>query len=46
VLVDFNRAVNPACAYNPSFPCPIPPKANWLPFAVPAGERAFLSGPP
>lgn len=43
VMVDFNRAVNPACAYNPTLPCPIPPQVNWLPFAVPAGERAFVS---
>lgn len=39
--IDFNRAVNPYCAYNPNLPCPIPPRSNWLPFAVPAGERAF-----
>jgi len=39
--IDFNRAVNPYCAYNPNLPCPIPPKRNWLPFAVLAGERAF-----
>jgi uncharacterized protein (DUF1684 family) len=39
--IDFNRAVNPFCAYNPNLPCPIPPKANWLPFPVAAGEKGY-----
>jgi uncharacterized protein (DUF1684 family) len=41
LLIDFNRSVNPYCAYNPTLPCPIPPRSNWLSFEVPAGEKAY-----
>ena len=37
VLLDFNRAYNPPCAYNPFTLCPIPPKQNHLDVAVTAG---------
>lgn len=37
-LLDFNRAYNPFCAYNPDYICPLPPEQNRLPFAVAAGE--------
>lgn len=37
VLLDFNRAYNPPCAYNPFTLCPIPPKQNHLDLAVTAG---------
>ena len=40
-LLDFNRAYNPYCAYNPSYVCPLPPAQNHLPFAVMAGERSY-----
>jgi uncharacterized protein (DUF1684 family) len=39
VLLDFNKAYNPPCAFNPHTLCPIPPKQNRLDFAVRAGER-------
>lgn len=39
VLLDFNMAYNPYCAYNAEYSCPIPPKQNHLPIAVAAGER-------
>ena len=40
VEVDFNRAYNPLCAYNPDgFNCTLPPDENRLPFAVEAGEK-------
>ncbi len=40
VEVDFNRAYNPLCAYNPDgFNCTLPPEENRLPFAVEAGEK-------
>ncbi|GAB3571047.1 DUF1684 domain-containing protein [Spirosoma luteolum] len=39
VILDFNTAYNPYCAYNPSFACPLPPAENTLPVAVRAGER-------
>lgn len=41
VILDFNQAWNPLCAYSPYFHCPLPPRSNWLPFAIPAGERAY-----
>ena len=37
-VLDFNRAYNPFCAYNPEYICPLPPEQNRLPFAVRAGE--------
>jgi len=40
-LIDFNRASNPYCAYDTTYSCPIPPKENWLDFAVQAGEKAY-----
>jgi len=39
-LIDFNRAYNPTCAYNPTWECPYPPPANRLKIAVHAGEKA------
>lgn len=41
VILDFNRAENPPCAFTPYATCPLPPRANFLPIAIPAGERAF-----
>ncbi|MEW5982643.1 MAG: DUF1684 domain-containing protein [Acidobacteriota bacterium] len=38
-VVDFNRAFNPFCAYNPDYDCPFPPPRNRLPVPVRAGER-------
>jgi uncharacterized protein len=38
-VVDFNRAYNPYCYYNPTYDCPYPPKDNRLPIAIRAGER-------
>ena len=40
-IVDFNRAHNPFCAYDPEFVCPLPPPENRLACRVPAGERDF-----
>ena len=42
-IVDFNRAVNPYCAYDEEFSCPLPPSENWLPFPIPAGEMTYLA---
>lgn len=39
VLIDFNRAYNPPCAFTAYATCPLPPKQNWLPLAVEAGEK-------
>jgi hypothetical protein len=41
VVLDFNEAYNPYCAYNDAWACPLPPPENWLTVAVRAGERAF-----
>ena len=44
VVVNFNRAYNPPCAFTPYATCPLPPKQNWLPIRVEAGEKAFAGG--
>lgn len=41
VVLDFNRAENPSCAFTPFATCPLPPKENRLPFAVTAGEKNY-----
>lgn len=41
VLLDFNRAYNPPCAFTDSATCPRPPAANRLPFPVSAGEKKY-----
>jgi len=41
VVLDFNRAINPPCAYTPYTTCPLPPPQNRLPIAIPAGEMAY-----
>jgi len=41
ILLDFNLAYNPSCAYNTGFACPIPPPENRLPVEVKAGEKTY-----
>ena len=41
VVIDFNKAYNPYCAYAEGFSCPFPPKENILPVAIRAGEKTF-----
>lgn len=41
VLVDFNMAYNPYCAYNERWSCPIPLRENRLSIRVEAGEKNF-----
>lgn len=41
VVLDFNKAYNPYCAYAPGYQCPIPPKENKLTVAIRAGEKVF-----
>jgi uncharacterized protein len=44
VMLDFNKAYNPYCAYvSGVYNCPIPPKENALPVAIKAGEKAFTT---
>lgn len=37
LLLDFNRAYNPYCAYNSTYSCPVPPAENQLRVAIRAG---------
>ncbi len=37
-VLDFNKAYNPPCAFNDFATCPLPPRGNYLDFAIPAGE--------
>jgi hypothetical protein len=39
VVLDFNKAENPPCAFTPYATCPVPPKENALPIRIEAGER-------
>jgi hypothetical protein len=41
VLLDFNFAYNPSCAYDPSWACPLAPPESRLAAPVAAGERTF-----
>jgi uncharacterized protein (DUF1684 family) len=41
VVLDFNRAYNPPCAYTPYATCPLPPPQNRLDAAIRAGEKNY-----
>jgi uncharacterized protein (DUF1684 family) len=41
VELDFNKAYNPPCAYNPYTTCPLPLPGNRLQIAIPAGEKLY-----
>lgn len=41
LIIDFNRAYNPYCAYNYKYSCPIVPLENDLKVAVKAGVKKF-----
>jgi len=41
VVLDFNKAYNPPCAFTPFATCPLPPPRNRLDVAIRAGERAY-----
>jgi uncharacterized protein (DUF1684 family) len=41
LVVDFNKAYNPYCAYTSGYNCPLPPKENLLTVAVYAGEKNY-----
>ncbi|WP_336632867.1 MULTISPECIES: DUF1684 domain-containing protein [unclassified Microbacterium] len=38
IVLDFNFAYNPSCAYDPAWACPLAPAGNVLDVPVPAGE--------
>lgn len=39
LIVDFNFAYNPSCAYDPSWSCPLAPPGNTVRDEIPVGER-------
>jgi len=41
VVLDFNKAYNPPCAFTPYATCPLPPKQNHLPVRIEAGELNY-----
>jgi len=41
LVIDFNKAYNPYCAFTSGYSCPIPPKENDLEVAIRAGEMNF-----
>jgi uncharacterized protein (DUF1684 family) len=43
VVLDFNRAYNPPCAFTPFATCPLPPPENRLDLAVEAGEKTYAA---
>jgi len=44
VIVDFNKAYNPPCAFTPYATCPLPPVQNRLPIRIEAGEKKYAGG--
>lgn len=42
ILLDFNKAYNPYCAFAEGYACPIPPAENKLLIEIKAGEKSFL----
>ena len=41
IVLDFNMAYNPSCAYNANFACVLPPEENGLDAGIRAGEKDF-----
>nr|WP_298345481.1 DUF1684 domain-containing protein [uncultured Algibacter sp.] len=41
MIIDFNKAYNPYCAYNDKYSCPIVPRKNYLKTRIEAGVKAF-----
>ena len=39
MVIDFNKAYSPPCAFTKFATCPLPPRQNRLPFAIEAGEK-------
>ncbi|PWI30436.1 hypothetical protein DI383_08295 [Flavobacteriaceae bacterium LYZ1037] len=42
LIIDFNTAYNPLCAYNEKYSCPIVPRENYLNIEVKAGVKDFV----
>ncbi len=43
MVLDFNMAYHPSCAYNEKFVCILPPRENMLDVEIRAGEKNFKS---
>ena len=41
IIIDFNTAYNPYCAYNEKYSCPIVPRENYVETEIKAGVKAF-----
>lgn len=41
VVLDFNKAYNPPCAFTPFATCPLPPAQNKLEVEIKAGEKRY-----
>jgi len=44
LVLDFNYAYNPSCAYHSRWVCPLAPAENNLSFPITAGEKRFRQG--
>ncbi len=44
IVIDFNKAYNPYCAYSARYSCPIPPKENSMATAIKAGVKNYQNG--
>jgi len=45
IIVDFNGAYNPFCAYNPKYTCAYASEENTLDVAIRSGEKKFIPSP-
>jgi uncharacterized protein (DUF1684 family) len=45
LVIDFNKAYNPPCAFSDYTTCPLPPPQNRLPVRIPAGEKTYRKNP-
>ncbi len=41
VMIDFNYAYNPSCAYDDRWACPLAPRENWLSVPIRCGEKTY-----
>ncbi len=44
IVLDFNKALNPPCAFTEHAVCPLPPAENVLPIRIEAGEKRLANG--
>jgi uncharacterized protein len=44
LVLDFNKAYSPPCAFTPYATCPLPPLQNRLPVRIEAGEKKYGHG--